>query len=593
MSRRILFVQAVLTLVVVCAMQVFARDPHYPQNTGVFKGSSAPLSPTLRFWASDAGKRLLLHSPSPMAVPLLKWFHPEALGQYPQQPLLKRGPMSFVHRDPVTVTGCGTVSGTVMNLEPAANAVTQSGPMVDFLLSALGSGKDLVAEYGYDGRSVYYGEFDSASVMYVHRDPTVSCYGGTDFEMGNPPIPDPFNPGNELDGVGGGRIVADPGTSTRPAQFIFADIRFDYITSGIGLRRIPATNFESTSTCPAGTLTSTQEATCAGTNGIIVDASEDNIADAVSIAQDPRATGTGAGDIYVVSPSERVLRSVILLSACKGAFTSASDCSSPIILNGSLDGGLPSVAVVGGGPNAGAIVISFVNEETGFQFVSCTPAGAPNPPVCANSSPIYTDSNLYTTLTDNPGLELTTWPVLAARTDTGGQTLFLAWSDCKGATAYLDGCPEAQIVMTTATSLSSPAWTFHGITGSASHHILPSVAYDSGQDIVTLTYYSTSGSIYKNAVLMAINQFPPGSTSPGATTFITSNYDSLQGNGSYSGYTEFGFVGIGDYVGTSAHGGSASGSSRLYVGFTNNARQGTYSGISNTQADNNVSRVTY
>jgi hypothetical protein len=93
---------------------------------------------------------------------------------------------------------------------------------------------------------------------------------------------------------------------------------------------------------------------------------------------------------------------------------------------------------------------------------------------------------------------------------------------------------------------------------------------------------------------MTINQFPPGSLNPETTTYITSSFDSLQGNGSYPGYTEFGNVGIGDYVGTAAHGGSASGSSRLYVGFTNNARMGTYgSGITNTQADNNVSRVTY
>ena len=159
----------------------------------------------------------MLHSPNPGAPALLKWFHPEAVGQYPQEPLFKRGPVGSVRpdapRDTVSVTGCGTGSGTIMNLEPATNAVGQYGPMVDFLLSALGSGKDLVAEYGEDLR-FESGIFDSFSAMYVHRDPTVSCYGGTDFEMGNPPIADPFNSGDMLDGGLGARLLADPGTST-------------------------------------------------------------------------------------------------------------------------------------------------------------------------------------------------------------------------------------------------------------------------------------------------------------------------------------------------------------------------------------------
>ena len=220
-----------------------------------FRDVQAPLSPALRYLASDAAKQALLRSPNPAAPALLKWFHPEAVAQYPQEPFFKRGPVASVrpgvHQDTVSVTGCGTGSGTVMNLEPQTNAVGQYGPMVDFLLSALGSGKDLVAEYGEDLRWES-GTFDSLSAMYVHRDPTVSCYGGTDFEMGNPPIADPFNTGETIVGGLGARLLADPGTSTRPAQFIMADLRFDYITSGIGLRRIPATNLESTTTCPGG-----------------------------------------------------------------------------------------------------------------------------------------------------------------------------------------------------------------------------------------------------------------------------------------------------------------------------------------------------
>ncbi len=602
------------TLLVLCAMPGFAQAPRFPKNTGVFEGVTAPLSPTLRFWASDAGKDLLLHSPNPAAPALLHWFHPEAESQYPQEPLLKPGPVAsprvsqaaqerfwqpgsnIVFQPFATVTGCGTSVGTVMNLEPVTNAVGQYQPQVDFLLSALGSGLDLVAEYGFDAR-YFGGTFDSADAMYVHRDATQPCYGGTDFEMGNPPIADPFY-SIPMNGGGGGRILADPGTSLRPAQFILADLRFDALTSGIGLRRIAKSNLTSTTTCPAGTLTRTQEATCAGTNGIIVDASQDNIEDTPAIAQDPRSSGTGAGDIYVVAASRRVLRTVILITACKGAFATASDCSAPVVLNvpmGDVNASMPSVAVVGGGPNAGAIVISYIAAEGGsFQFVSCTPGGAPVAPTCGSSSLIYNDSaNLYTNLTGNVGLQFTTWPVITARTDTSGQTLFVVWSDCRPGSYTVSSCPYAEVQMVTATTLSNPSWAFQHVNASSGHHFLPSVAYDSGQNIVNIAYYSTGSSRYKNQEIMNLSQVPSGSITPGSPVNMTTTYDSLQGDGSGDADLYYGTESLLDYVGVAAHGGTGSGSSRVYLGFTNDFRNGTYGGVYNTQADNNVSRATY
>ena len=133
-SRRTLFGQVLLALLTLSAIQGFAQD----RNPGIFQGYTAPPSSSMRFLASDAGKQALLHSPSPMALPLLQRFHPDAVGQYPQQPMMQAGPLGGP-RGPVTVAGCGTASGTVMNLEPALNAVAQGQPSVDFLLSELGS----------------------------------------------------------------------------------------------------------------------------------------------------------------------------------------------------------------------------------------------------------------------------------------------------------------------------------------------------------------------------------------------------------------------------------------------------------------------
>jgi len=595
-TRPTLLALVALTVLAVCAIPTFAQDSsHFPPNTGIYQGVDGPLSPMTRFLASDRGKEYMLHSPNPAMRGLLHWFHPEAVSEYPKEPLRQApaGPAAHVAFHPaVTTTGCGTTTGTVMNLEPAANAVGQYAPGVDFILSELGSGKDLVAEYGQDNRVDFI--FDSMAAIYVHRDGTQTCYGGTDFEMSNPPITDPNDHTQMMMGTTG-QMIADPNPSHK--QFIFADTRQDTLTSGVGLRRVAASSMESTSTCPAGTQNTTQSATCAGTNGIIVFASEDNLSDSVAIAQDPRTSGTGAGDIYVVSPSVRELRTVILLSACKATFASISDCSSPMILSGSTSGGLPSVTVVGGGPNAGAIGISYATAEPDtLHFLSCTPNGAPNPPTCTSSHTVTSDDAIYANLTNNPLPEIDPWPQLVARTDSAGQTFFLVWSDCKAGdfTEGLYGCPESQIVMATNTSLTSPAWTLHHIYGTGEDRFAPSVAYDAGQGIVTVAYYATVSDAYKNRTRMAINQVPAASTTPGSTVVLNSTYDSLQGDG--TGYYFLDLQAV-ENASVAAHGGTSSGSSRVYVGFTSNARQGMYTGtggtFTNTQADNAILRATY
>ena len=592
LSHRMLYTTMALIFVAVCASQVLAQAP---VNPGIFQQYPGQLSSTTRFWASDAGKNYLLHSPSPAAFPMLQKLHPEAASQYPQEPMLPpaRGnsphqpaPAQDVSVHPnLTVTGCGTSSGTVMNLEPTANATTQNQPSIDFLLSELGSGMDLVVETANDERG-----FDSFDGIYVHRDPTQPCYGGTDFEMGNPPIADPFYSGTFLFGEGNARVLADPNPAHK--QFIFADLRIDNTTEGVGLRRTPASSFENTTTCPQGTLMEPQEMTCAGSTAVIVDASLDNEADAVSIAQDPRSSGTGAGDIYVVHTSIRVLRSVIVVSACKATFSTSADCSTAVIVSGSQTRPqFSSVAVVGGGPNAGDIVVTWVDvEEESVNYAYCTPGGAPNPPSCHGPSVIYTDPNGYSVITDNPSLTLVPWPVVAARTDASGQTVFVTFSDCKVSPFLppLTGCVDADVQMLYATNLTSPTWTLVHVNTNGGHQIIPAIAYDTGQNIVTIGYYDTGTSQYKNATVMGEQQIPSGTTLIGGELHMTSAPDALEGNGAES----FPF-GPGDYFGIAAHGGSAPGSSRLYFGFTNNARIGRYDTIANTQADNNVSRATY
>lgn len=496
----------------------------------------------------------------------------------------------------ISVTGCGTASGTRMNLEPAANAVTQKEVSVDFLLNELGSGSDLVVEHGTDNRG-QLGTFDSVTAIYVHRDGTVGCYGGTDFEMANPPIPNPFQSTDLLEGTGGARVLADANPAQK--QFIFADLRMDGLTSGVGLRRIPTTNFKTVGTCPAGTLNLAQEKTCAGSTAVIVDASLDDMADSVYIAQDQRTTGTGAGDIYVVNASFGRFGSVIHLTACKETFASNADCSTPMIVSGIQNQTqFPSIAVVQGGPNAGIVTLTYGSNTNSGYFVTCTPHGAPMPPTCSAPSLIKTDPNAilsFEGISNNSGAVMNTWPVVVDRTDAAGQTTFVVWSNCKVppfTSPFSGACPDADVALAFTTNLTTPSWTFRQVLTSASHEIMPALAYDTGQNIVSIAEFRTTADLYKNRVVVYMNQILPGTTTlTSPSTAITTSYDSIEGDGYFTAFSSANP--LGDYIGLAAHGGTGIGSSRVYVGFTNNSRQGTYSGISNTQADNNVARATY
>ena len=134
----------------------------------------------MRFLASEAGKQMLLQSPSPAALPLLQRFHPDAVGQYHPRPAVTPAASDADARQPqtqvaayagghraISVTGCGTASGTVMNNESAIGAVAQGQPSVDFLLSELGAGKDLVAETALDAAMSWAAWIRSPGSMYI------------------------------------------------------------------------------------------------------------------------------------------------------------------------------------------------------------------------------------------------------------------------------------------------------------------------------------------------------------------------------------------------------------------------------------------
>jgi hypothetical protein len=249
--------------------------------------------------------------------------------------------------------------------------------------------------------------------------------------------------------------------------------------------------------------------------------------------------------------------------------------------------------VVPAGPNAGHITVVYVNSNYNIEFVHCTPKGAPLAPTCTAPMLVKMELQFPSQLSDNPSLNFALAPTIANRPNgTTGQTTFVVWPHCK-VSDY--PCPDSDIVMASTTSLTAPVWTSANVDTSSGHQFLPGVTYDRGQNIVTIAYYAAND-MYKNRTIVEMRQIPSGSTVPGAITNVTTSPTMTSMNGLSSGY----YYSFTDPMGLAAHGGSASGSTRLYVGHVNSSRLGTYdaggsypAGIQNPEANNHVSQIIY
>lgn len=587
----------VLMVPLICGPALLGQTVN-PSNPGIFQYFATPVSSQLAFLASQQGGQVLLHSPAPNAKALLTRFHPELVSLYPQKPLLKAP--SGTLAPAITVTGCGTASGTQMNLEGPINAVPQNTESIDFLLHRLTGGTgtantDLVMETANDNRgfSAFAG---NQTLIAVHRDPTAPCYTGPtvgkDFEMPNPFIPDPLLAGDVARSAGQARVVADKTGD----QFIVADLRFGAGVAGIGLRRIAASNLISTSLCPPGTISVGLAPACTGANAVIVSATDDESVDFPGLAQDRRATGTGAGNIYVTNTAFDFVTfsTEIHLTACTRTFVTLAQCSPTATISSStdFDAQFSSVSVVPSGNASGTITVVYIAGTT-LKFVKCTPKGAPLAPACSAPTTIMTDPNVlnsFSGLMGNSGLNVRTIPVHIDRGDSiTGQTTFVAWARCKVST--FGACPDADVVMTTSATLGA-SWSAMAALDATpgTHEFDPAIALDDGQNITKVAYYHTPDSLhFKNRTVVDLKEILSGSVIPGAVVPITTAPDSPEGDANFF----FGAAGLGDYLGIAAHGTGGAGNSVSYIGHTNNARLGTYNGVPNAESNNHVSKAIY
>lgn len=490
---------------------------------------------------------------------------------------------------------CNGPSGARFNLEPRVNAAAQNQPNADFLFNRAGADDDLIVQVAkdYRGNLPTVAWDQSVSGYYVHRSSTSDC--SVQFEGGLPPF---TSQGVVYTGAGSAVVAADP---ARDAFFVMDSRSGGSAASGFGLFRVSASTLLDPTACPNGTHTLAQATSCWESRPPALVLSEDF--GFPQIAVDERATGagTGAGDVYGLAlGTDSSGNTVLLVIAC----TNALKCGSTVSIPGPANPtGLEYLRV----RSDGLITISFANVNGGLEglqtddifFVTCTPAGAPNPPTCGTpnlvqhvASPINSTFDPLFPLA-NINMLMFTYPKHASRAESGGKfTTFLVYDDCTSPFQFQNPpvsiCVNAEVLMVTSTddgkTWSSPV----SVDAASGHHFYPAIATDTSTGIVNLAYYTTQGDSFNHEVGVFRNQILPGSTLPGAPQSVTTVRSAIDLAPQNTNQNQLDFS-----MGVVARGGSVSGRSHLYTSFDSTVVPGIYRGYPLPELNNHIKEVTY
>ena len=379
--------------------------------------------------------------------------------------------------------------------------------------------------------------------------------------------------------------------------------------SAIGLFRSTASNLNDLRLCPPGTQTQKQSATCWPT-GILVNLGHFFNPRSVKpeLVVDQRASGTGAGDVYISATESGTtngnFRQDVYITACKNDL---SACSPSIVVSGkdkygdlsslSLrpDGGVTLTYTVfhsGGGSSA---------AEADIKFVTCSPEGAPKPVTCQpamlvthEKQAIPFDPFIFGTGLAAAQFVLHTFPKHTHRQDQNGTETYVVWERCKVSTvinfpglAFDTQCPDADLVMA-ASNDNGKTWHFANVDAGPQDQFQPALSTDPSTNIVNIAYHSSQADPFQHRAQVLLRQILPGASTPdpvtSATTITTTAMDpntdpSLQG------------VFIGYYIGVSTRG--VAGGSRAYIHYMHTAVPGIYNGVSDPEQNNHLSSFDY
>jgi hypothetical protein len=468
-------------------------------------------------------------------------------------------------------------NGNRFDLEPLVNAFfigshpfqTQASESVALMLGRGGSGDDLVVGTALDART--FGEqFDQSysDAYYVARD-NDKCEA--DFEGLIP-----FSTGGIAP-----LVVADPAHDA----FYIASIESSDAGFGIAVAKSDAATLLNANSCPNGTQTN--PGLCWPINGLANQTANALLLENTSIAVDQRKTGTGSGDVYVTASqeSEGPLNQIIL-SACT---SSNLACSPAIVISGADTNTEYSTVQVR--PDGGITIsyasasnCDFVCSEIQFKFVTCTPAGAPNPPNCNAPVLINTESNRTGAGAGDSPVVQSLFARHIHRLESDGKTVttFLVYDRCG---VPLDGlvCPQSQVVYTDSTD-NGKTWSALQTVGAvAGQQFLGNLALDASTGTVNFAYYSTQNdSRYKIESQVFLAQIAPGQTSVGTPHQIT--------NALF-----YGSIDLFDRpsIGVAAGGTGKAGQSHVYIHFTGSTTKGIFNGQAFPIIHNVLTRFEY
>ncbi|HSZ62240.1 MAG TPA: hypothetical protein VK828_10605 [Terriglobales bacterium] len=485
---------------------------------------------------------------------------------------------------------CTAPNGSIFNLEPRPNAVTQAALSVAFLPNRAGADLDLVVATATDQR----GLSDSPEAFYVQRS-TENC--AADLEGGLPSISNAmglFMP------LGTPIVVADPAHD----GFFIADLRFASSPdlNGVGIIKATSANLLNATNCPTGTQT-TGSAGCFTTGSVSNITGVNNFLIEPNLAVDQRTSGTGAGDVYTVV-TETLSKNdfgdtSISLTACRNADL---NCSNNILISGTdAEAKFGWVQVR---PD-GVITVSYVNlnsltptsEEV--KFVTCTPNGAPNAPTC--SAPVVVTKEaaaLFNKFIGQTRLTDFTMPKHTHRLENNGTvTTFLSYDRCevkllKLSRADTSTCPKTDVVVASSTDGGKTWSPIAKVSNSPFQQFFSAIATDTSTDTVNIAYYSTENDVtFQTRPQVFLAQIAPGTTSVGTPHLLTSA--SIYANTTAAIPTQLEPVGLGDRIGLAAAGTGTAGQSHAYVGFTWNSVFGTYGGVSLPDMNNHLTFLQY
>lgn len=511
-------------------------------------------------------------------------------------------------------SGCDSVNGTRFNLEPRLNAVPQSSESVAFLPNRVSSGVDLIVGAGTESSDGSRFAPLPANVpifdaFYVHRSGT-NCSAnleGTTFQGSVTVGPNVFDIGSSFNPT----VIADP---PRDAFFLIGQIGglTDVVTRGTS-----ATLLSSTA-CPNGTETVFMSAnqTCWPQVGIAfftppINSQLSLISSYTAV--DPRQAGTGAGDLYVVGsllntinfPSSRNIQII----ACSNSTLICGQ--QPVVVSGTdVLAQDPWVQV----REDGVITISYwtFSKATPSQpnpiklrFVTCTPQGAPNAPLCSAPHLIATvNVPAFVVPGDNNFRDILFPKHVNRRESDGTFTTFLVYDHCRSIhpPQLLAGAGFIANPVCTKFDVDVADSTDNGATWSVptpvetavGHQYFGTIAEDDSTGTTNIAYYSTQNDPFLQHAQVFLTQIPAGSITPNPATALTSSStDPNVGIQDFTLLTAFGSVDFGDRIGIAAAGTGTKGQSRVYVHYTWNNVFGVSGGTLQPDPNNTLVRFSY